>query len=167
MWIAANMDDEECESLWRVIYLSERRHLAMHGEWMLGDIFVAMKDGPVPLRTFTELMMGTGSRGSAGSHPVRQLWRMAMRFQEPSIKLLMAEIDLDCLEWALGEARRLGPEGLGPVVRGRAWERAGLDGELDPLEVAMEGNADAATLEQVLEWRGREAADGFECSMAG
>jgi hypothetical protein len=39
------------------------------------------------------------------------------------------------------------------LVQGQAWERAGPDGWLDPLEVAREGDADAATLDFILRWR--------------
>jgi hypothetical protein len=37
MWIASNLDDDEFKPILRAIYLAERRHLAMHGEWMCGD----------------------------------------------------------------------------------------------------------------------------------
>lgn len=57
------------------------------------------------------------------------------------------------LEGALKAVRGLGINGLDRLVKGTAWQRAGPDGILDPLEIAKEGGADMATLDYLLRWR--------------
>jgi hypothetical protein len=154
VWIAVLNDILSLNQLWPIFYLAERRHLASFGEWMFGDIFVAMKQGPVPLRTFTELMVGAGRSTCAGASSWLDNWLRRMASQqnlEPAISI--GENERECLKWASKEAKRLGFEALRQLACGRAWQRAGPDGELDPLEVALEGGAGAATLDRILRWK--------------
>lgn len=155
MWLAVQMDIVEVPALWPLLYLAERRHLASHGAWMLGDILVAMRQGPVPLRTFMELRLRMGS--PPPRHPGCSLdgWlkAMALPAQGAAVEAHVTEAGRESLRWAVREAKRLGMAGVAQEARGPAWRHADPNGELDPLEVAREGGADAATLDHVLRWR--------------
>jgi hypothetical protein len=91
-------------------------------------------------------------------HPDAQLegwlaW-MAGRKADGDLEAQVRETERECLRWAVSEADRLGGAALRQASCGRAWQLAGPSGELDPLEVALEGGADVAVLDSILKWRG-------------
>lgn len=155
MWIAVQLDLVALRDLWPVLYLAERNYLAKTGEPLSGDMYVAMLNGPVPLRTYTDLRLHSGQWSKPGKQcQVDNLLKgMATKAGEKPLTASFLKAERECLKWALDEAKRLGNLGLRQAVCGRAWQRAGPDGELDPIEVALEGGADAATLDYILQWR--------------
>lgn len=61
LWLAQQMDVPSIPLIWPMIYLAERRYLSKMGMYMLGDSFVAMQHGPVPLRAYAEFHLKAGS----------------------------------------------------------------------------------------------------------
>ncbi len=155
LWIAYQLDTPSIPDIWSIIYLAERSHLALTGRPMIGDIFVAMKRGPVPLQAYTELYARSGRwlRGCEPSH--LDIWLKGISFRRGSVELAKSftQVARHCICESVKMAKQLGMNALGKQVRGPAWEHAGLDGLLDPLEMAKEGGADAATLDHINIWR--------------
>ncbi len=155
LWLAQQMDVPAIPLIWPMIYLAERRYLSKMGIFMLGDSFVAMQNGPVPLRTYTEFHFKAGCwKGERSSaHLDAWLKRAASKIEPWELLCRFTRAEQRCLEVALKEVQGLGESGLRRLVKGAAWQRAGPDGILDPLEVAKEGGADAGTLDYLLRWR--------------
>ena len=155
LWIAYQLDTPSVPDIWSIIYLAERSHLALTGRAMINDTFVAMKRGPVPLQAYTELYARSGRwlRGCEPSHLDIWLKGIAFRTGQRELSKSFTFVAQNCICDAVTAAKQMGINALGKHVRGQAWECAGLDGLLDPLEMAREGGADAATLEHVLSWR--------------
>jgi hypothetical protein len=160
-WVARQIGATSIPPIWPVIYLADRRHLSEQGHWMLHDSYVALREGPIPLRTYAELYLQAGSQCCARHlRPDHWLLRSA---REVELAVTFGQCELHCLQWAVRQAQVAGHEGLKRLVQGQAWERAGPDGWLDPLEVAREGDADAATLDFILRWREPPVAE-CECA---
>jgi Protein of unknown function (DUF4065) len=155
LWIAKKLERPAIPVIWAIIYLTERKHIAELGTWMLEDTFVAMRHGPVPLRTFAELHQQVGSVVTAKERLPMEAWlkSSAIAMNPDDANLPLTPFEKRCLEQALWEAGRLGFADLERQVRGVAWRLAGPDGFLDPLEVAREGGATEATLDYIMRWR--------------
>ena len=155
LWLAQQMDVPSIPLIWPMIYLAERRYLSMMGMLMLGDSFVAMHHGPVPLRAYAEFHLKVGSWKADGSATHLDAWlkRVAASVAPSELLCRFTVVEQQCLHAASVEVKAVGRSGLDRLVKGAAWQRAGPDGILDPLEIALEGGADDGTLDYLLRWR--------------
>lgn len=156
MYVALKSGARASHQIWPVLYLAERRHLATTGSQFLGDIWVAMRHGPVPLRSYMDLHLWASGNASNATPGTLEQWLgwLSGRYPAAEASGCLRPWESDCIEWALNEVAGMGSAQLQQAVRGRAWESAGLDGEMDPLLMAQESGANAATLDCILTWRG-------------
>jgi Protein of unknown function (DUF4065) len=154
LWVAQKLRLPEMPFVWAVIYLAERHYLAHMGVLMMWDTYVAMRHGPVPLRTFAELHQGVMRWRDQNDALSLGGWLKNLANEQSLCDLEKAFTpkELECLEWAFWEANRLGFAGLERLVKGHAWRLAGPDGLLDPLEIAKEGGASDAELHFIQRW---------------
>ena len=156
MYLALKSGARASHQVWPILYLAERRHLATTGRQLLGDIWVAMRHGPVPLRSYMDLHLWASGNAANPGNSALDSWLgwLSTRYHAGDAQGCLRPWESDCLDWALAEVAKMGSRQLQDVVRGKAWESAGMDGEMDPLLMAQESGANAATLDCILSWRG-------------
>jgi hypothetical protein len=122
---------------------------------ILGDTFIAMRNCPVPLRFYAEFYQKAHRWGTVfGQCDLDDaLKAMALKHRFDDLTGMFTNLERACMHSVIMEIQGLGLHALQKQARDTAWQCAGLDGILDPLEIAKEGGADEATLDYVLRWR--------------
>jgi hypothetical protein len=154
VWIVAHLQRPVPSAIWAILYMAERRCLSMTGRLILGDSFVAMKSGPVPLKTYFDLWNHCPElRKSTFSSEFEVFLRNGrFRFRLEDAASRLGLIERDCLSHAIAMYRNMRPEELAQAVCGPAWQRSGVMDEISPVEIALEGGADPAILDFILGW---------------
>jgi hypothetical protein len=155
VWILQQLKEPAIPYIWPIIYLTERKYLAIMGKWMLEDTYVAMRNGPVPLQTFASLHLHVDQSVRFRTPMAMDQWLKRLVFSSKQAPLLseFTIVEQQCMREAIAMVKRLGLRGVECLVRGPAWRMARQDGLLDPLEIAREVDADAAVLDAILRWR--------------
>ena len=48
LYVANNLQRKDFHKIFKILYFADREHLSKYGRPITGDIYIAMKDGPVP-----------------------------------------------------------------------------------------------------------------------
>ena len=62
LYIASNLTRKDFHKIFKILYFSDRNHLAKYSRSITGDTYIAMKDGPVPSNIYDifKAMRGDG-----------------------------------------------------------------------------------------------------------
>jgi uncharacterized phage-associated protein len=123
----------------KLIYLADRCHLERYGRFMFGDWYVAMDSGPVPsgaydiIRDVRAHADTTGSRRASSAFTVELYAIKTLRRPEMDE---LSQSDVECLDMAIAKYGHLTGPQLKKLTHDIAYDRAPLNGEIKPIEIA-------------------------------
>lgn len=136
--------------LFKVLYFADQKHLATYGMPITGDLYVAMKNGPVPSELYDVFKSVRDFPAHAGDNPnlfaVTNGYNIAAK-RNPDIDTL-SESNIECLIEAIDENRQLNFNQLTLKSHNTAWEAASND-EMSVIEIAREGGANDEMLKYI------------------
>lgn len=134
----------------KLFYFADRLHLERCGRLICGDVYVAMKQGPAPLRVYTLLLAAqigqAGADEQAAFSVAANCTVTPHRSADPD---WLSVSERECLDEALRRHDLRTLAVLNNISRDAAWRAAGENG-LIPLSALVDGARDAASLREHL-----------------
>ncbi len=148
LWIISKLNAKvDFHKLFKILYFAEQKHLAKYGRFIIGDKFIAMKDGPVPSEIYYFLKRLRQNNVNANFKIVDKYYIIAQ--QEVDLDEL-SESEILCLQEAINENKDLSYNALSIKSHKMAWKNANPeDDEMSFLEIAKEGGANAEMLKYI------------------
>jgi uncharacterized phage-associated protein len=141
--VANQLETADFHKVFKIAYFADRDHLANYGRTILGDFYIAMKDGPVPSRTYDLLK---AFRENDPSLPQEDRALLVARNYEIFPKRIpdtdyLSATEIACLNRAIAENRRLSFAELSEKSHGTAWQSTAPNQLMSLLDIALEGHA--------------------------
>ncbi len=130
----------------KILYFADRKHLARFGRPILGDHFVAMKDGPVPSKTYDLMKAIKGESPFCSADKFSDSFGVKGFMVHPKKAPDMdefSESDIECINESLQENQDLNFGQLRDKSHDWAYERASENNRISFIAMAKAEGADA------------------------
>lgn len=139
LYIAENIEIKDSYHVQKALYFADKDHLEKYGRFICGDRYIAMKDGPVPSRTYdiikdvrdnrnTQNLPEAKKSFSVDGHRIITLRKADLNFFSKS--------DLKCLDNAIEQIGSMPFGKLKSLSHDAAYETADMNGEISVVEIA-------------------------------
>jgi uncharacterized phage-associated protein len=160
LYIVQHVKDPGFHKVFKILYFAEQKHLARYGSLIVGDIYVAMQNGPVPSKIY-DILKALRQKlafnvdvsyeqkfiNVAGNHSIIPVGHVDLE--------VFSEAELECINESIGENQALTFGKLTEKSHDEAWKTAqDEDDEMSVEAIAKAGGADTnmlAYIQQVLE----------------
>jgi uncharacterized phage-associated protein len=158
--VANQLETADFHRIFKIFYFADREHLATYGRTILGDQYIAMKDGPVPSRTYDLLKV---FREDAARIPDEDRLLLEARAYVVIPKRIpdkdyLSASEIDCINRSIADNKRLTFEQLSIKSHGEAWTHATINNEIALLDIAQEAHASPEMMDYIREIDEAEAA---------
>jgi len=141
--------------LFKILYFADQKHLVRYGTPFSGDIYVAMKHGPVPSYTYDiikrvrDMPNDIGRKYKTFFSATADNVPIVSALSEPDMDAL-ASSNIECLEESIQENRNLDFTTLTRKSHGSAWDAAKEQtDEMEFVAIASDGGADPEMLNYI------------------
>jgi uncharacterized phage-associated protein len=154
LYILNKLESCDIHKLFKILYFSEKNHLADYGRPITGDYYVAMKNGPVPSFIYDVVKYVRGDKSYlsidrdvlSDFDVVEGMYIGAKR--EANIEFL-CDSDIECLDRAIRENKDLSFHQLTKNAHDYVWDKANANGEINPLDIASAAGANIEMLKYI------------------
>ena len=156
LYIIERLGEVDFHKAFKIMYFADREHLAKYGRQITGDVYIAMKYGPVPSFTYDvfkairgdgyyskELKTLYGSFEIIGDSVVKGMGKADM--DELSVS------DLECLNKAIEENKELTFPQLSKKSHDGAYNAVQRDESLNLIDIATAGHANEEMIQYIRE----------------
>lgn len=153
-FVLSNMNNQTCDfhKLFKILYFAEKEHLAKYGRAIVGDKYIAMKDGPVPSTIYDILKVLRGddsifnlSTDFSKDFEITNEYFVHMLDNGFNIDIF-SESQIECIEASIQENRNLSFLALRDKSHDYAWEAANADDRMSEFDIAKAGGANSELL---------------------
>ena len=130
----------------KILYFADRKHLARYGRPILGDHFVAMKDGPVPSKTYDLMKAIKGESPFCSADKFSDHFEVKGFMVHPKMAPDLAEFsesDIECINESLQENQDLSFGQLRDKSHDWAYNRASENNRISFMAMAKAEGIDA------------------------
>ncbi len=146
LFISKQLPSPTFHGVFKILYFAEQKHLARYGASIVADVFIAMKNGPVPSKIYDILK---ALRNELAFHVDTQFEKKLIEVRDNhfilpvgEVKLdVLAESEVECLHESLEENKSLKFSALTEKSHDQAWKNADPNDEISPIELARMGGA--------------------------
>lgn len=104
----------------KILYFAELKHLSMYGRPIVGDRYVAMKDGPVPSTIYNILKSENEFLEYKDKYFTVNYWKNVTPIAEPNLDEF-SDSDIECLEFSINEYKGKSWTVLRELSHDSAW----------------------------------------------
>jgi uncharacterized phage-associated protein len=135
--------------LFKILYFADQKHLVKYGDPIIGDTYIAMKNGPVPSQIYSSFnLLRSGIVNGFNEN---------FEVQDYFIYLKNSKIDLDefseseieCLTESIEENRNFTFDQLTKKSHGLAYRKADLNDSISFFDIALEGGANQEMIKYI------------------
>lgn len=146
--------------LQKVLYFADRNHMAKYGRPISGDFYVAMKDGPVPSRTYDMLKHVRGDGCYCSSQEFINTLNESICFVE-NITILpkrqanmddLSKSDIEAIDSAIKLLKNLTFKQIKNMSHDSAYDSADESNNISTESVARAGGADNNIISHLNTW---------------
>ncbi|MEB8638637.1 Panacea domain-containing protein [Cronobacter muytjensii] len=152
LYVASKAPISDIYHVGKILYFADCAHLERYGRFILGDNYVAMKDGPVASKTYDmmKLARGDGTVVPKGcdAHDIQkavgfegQLLKPKRQFDEDAF----SDSDIACIDAAIEKYGRLSFKQIRDISHDEAWKAVDLNKDM-PLELIAQHCANSELL---------------------
>ena len=132
--------------IFKILYFADQKHLTRYGRSILGDYFIAMRDGPVPSQTYDLIKAVRGDSVFCTADNYKQFFDIVDGFivspkKEPDLDEF-SESDLQCINESLQENQDLSFGTLKRKSHDAAYNKVTQNDEISFVAMAKTGGAD-------------------------
>jgi len=146
--------------LLKILYFADKKHLAKYGRSITGDFYVAMKDGPVPSRTYDMLKHIRGDGYFLSSVEFIDELLRSIEFKKtitvipkkPPILDDLAKSDMSAINLTIKELKNLNFAQIRKLSHDQAFEEADESNNISMESVARAGGANDEVLSYLNLW---------------
>lgn len=131
LYIANRAPIPDVIHLCKIQYFADKYHLEQYGRFVCGDNYVAMKNGPVPSRTYD--IIKAARNGEASSFAIQGY--QIVPFRDADLQVL-SESDVESLDDAISKYGKLPIHTLIKVSHDAAWKSANENSEISVEDIA-------------------------------
>jgi uncharacterized phage-associated protein len=158
LYIAEKLGEADFLRVFKILYFAEKEHLATYGRPIVGDTYIAMKNGPVPSFIYDALKYARGNGFFSPSFEgIAKAIDIASNFtfkaKEKADLDELSKSDLLCLDKSIEENKHLDFSELSTKSHDAAWDTADRDDAMDTLNIAKAGGANDEMLKYIEECR--------------
>lgn len=134
----------------KILYFADQKHLTRYGRPVIGDNYIAMKDGPVPSTLYDAIKSIDDKRYSFDHFRdnLKSDRYFILSDKHPDLDEL-SESDIECLLESIRENASLSFAKLRDKSHGLAWNSAGRDSKIPIENIAREGEASPEMLKYI------------------
>jgi uncharacterized phage-associated protein len=136
----------------KILYFADRKHLARYGRPILGDYFVAMKDGPVPSKTYDLMKAIKGESPFCSAENFKASFDVKGFMVHPKQSADMdefSESDIECINESLQENQDLTFGQLRDKSHDRAYNQASENNRISFIAMAKAEGIDAEMISYI------------------
>jgi uncharacterized phage-associated protein len=154
LYILNKLGRADFHKIFKILYYADRKHLALYGSPITGDVYIAMKNGPVPSTIYDILKaVKTNYSFNINVKEVIDLFEVhgahtVTAKKEANLDLL-SESDVECLNHSIEDNKELDFFTLSDKSHASAWNSASRDNEISFIEIAKEGGANDAMIDYI------------------
>ncbi|MCW5910351.1 MAG: SocA family protein [Cyclobacteriaceae bacterium] len=156
LYISRKLEKADFHKVFKILYFAEQKHLAKYGSSILSDVFVAMKNGPVPSKIYdilqalrNELAFEVDTQFEKKLIEVKDKY-----FIQPVGEFdleLLSETELECLNESIQENKGLSYGSLTDKSHDDAWKKADQNDTMSIFDIAQTGGANDQMLHYIKE----------------
>jgi uncharacterized phage-associated protein len=146
--VLSNMDTKSCDfhKLFKILYFAEQKHLVNYGRTIIGDRYVAMKDGPVPSNVYDVLKIVRGDSIFNSSIDFSQYFEVKngqyVYLKDDNVNMdLFSQSELNCLVESINENKDLSFAILRDKSHDDAWHNANRNDDMSIFDIAKAAGA--------------------------
>lgn len=164
LYITHRMGQCDILKVFKILYFADRMHLVRFGWPILGDTYIAMKDGPVPSRVYDIIKIVRGDSIYIDDSLFNFFEVLPDKYT--IISKINANVDyfseseLECLDLSIEENHRLSYSQLSKKSHDIAWERAERNTDIKIEDMAQAGGANKEVIEYI-----KLIAENEECRL--
>jgi uncharacterized phage-associated protein len=139
--------------IFKILYFADQKHLTYYGVPITGDFYIAMKNGPVPSKSYEIFKVVRGDSAWVSSDFNYQEWfeiektHFVVAKKKCDIEEL-SESNIECLTESIQENSTLNFDQLSDKSHKTAWNNA-IDNEMDTIDIAQEGGANEEMIKYI------------------
>ena len=140
--------------IFKILYFADQKHLALYGTQITGDNYIAMKDGPVPSKTYDMFKSVRGDSWGSRNHDYDDFFEIdshyfAIQKRKADFDEL-SESEVECLQSSIEENKHLDFNELSDKSHSIAWTNTNRDNEMNLIDIAVEGGANEEMKKYIL-----------------
>lgn len=136
----------------KVLYFADQKHLVKYGRPVIGDTYIAMKNGPVPSTVYDGIKSVDNDRYNFDEFKKSLAVKGYNIFPkvDPDMDEL-SETDIDCILESILENNNLSFQELCDKSHQEAWHKATANGSICIEEIAKEGGASTEMINYIVD----------------
>ena len=138
----------------KILFFADMAHLAEWGKLITGDVYIAMKNGPVPSKIYDLFKYLRGDSYFGGVNDVAEnCMRMVNRYTVESLKApdmdYLSESNIECLDRSIAKCSALSLGELTALYHGRAYSNTSRDREISYKDMLREAGCTEGYIDYV------------------
>ena len=151
LYVCKQLENVDLHKAFKIMFYADQKHLVAYGRPISGDIYIAMKDGPVPSNTF-DIVKTVRGDSIWVTDEYKKFFSidgyMISCKMDPNLEDLSAS-DIECLDISIKENKGLTFQQLRKKSHGSAYKKADWANRLLIDEIAKEGGANDEMLKYI------------------
>lgn len=151
LFITSHLKRNDFHKIFKILYFSDRDHLAHYGRTITGDSYIAMEDGPVPSKLYDifKSVRGDGyfkDEGHFSKFFSVESWDMIKRNADPDLKAL-SPTDLRFLSENIATYQDMSWEEIREKSHDYAWSNTALNRPITMEKIIIEAGGDESFID--------------------
>jgi uncharacterized phage-associated protein len=150
--------NSDLHKVFKVLYFADQKHIVQYGVPITGDFYIAMKNGPVPSKSYDVLKAIRGDSFFGNSVQQYKTYFEVTGFNVSAKTIFdaeeLSESNIDCMNEAINENKNLTFIQLTEKSHQSAWKKAinnadNLENEINIFDIAREGEANEEMIKYI------------------
>lgn len=148
MLLKAFQNKADLHKIFKILYFAEQKHLVRYGCPIVGDRYIAMKDGPVPSTIYdiVKYIRGDNNYFTKSLPLAKTIFSIENRFNlvllnDEFDKTILSESELQCLRESYKENKDLTFDEIRDKSHDLAWQSVDRDNDILIKDIAKAGGA--------------------------
>ena len=155
LFVLSNLGGQcDFHKIFKILYFADQKHLVLYGTQITGDYYIAMKDGPVPSKTYDMFKSVRGESWGSRNHDYDDFFEIDSHYfaiQKRAVDFdELSQSEIECLESSIKENKDLDFTELSNKSHSTAWINTSRDNEMNLIDIAVEGGANEEMKKYIL-----------------
>ncbi len=141
VYVADRVQNPTLHSISKVLYFADRVHLGKYGRFILGDSYVAMRNGPVPSHVYDYMKDVRDDRSARSDVDPSEFFSVVGRFRVQSVRKadtgFFSDSEISCLDDSILSYGSLSFAELTDLSHDKAWRSADENDFIDVEKIVV------------------------------
>lgn len=155
LYIASKLTRKDFHKIFKILYFSDREHIARYGSPITGDVYIAMDAGPVPSKIYDILKIVRGDSYIKDNTNLQRYFSVEnWMYVSPKVSadlMQLSKSDIECIDACIERYGNLSYDEIKEKSHDIAWRSTAKDYAISTENIAREAGLDAEECEYVIE----------------